>query len=132
LLACPESPRVYEYAVEPSVLQNLPDRALLLAVRGPAAPRLQAVKCDPAIATLPRSGYTPRQPPTTSPTTSMTPGCTAQVQTTPALSDSCPLAARCPATAACTADGRWSFLLTAAPLSVVRGVGSPANAIALR
>ncbi|MEU9454521.1 cyclase family protein [Streptomyces sp. NPDC048277] len=33
---------------------------------------------------------------------------------------------------ACAADGRWSFLLTAAPLSIVGGVGSPANAIALR
>jgi hypothetical protein len=30
------------------------------------------------------------------------------------------------------ADRRWSFLLAAAPLSVVGGVGSPANAIALR
>jgi hypothetical protein len=45
--------RVYEYAVEPAVLQNLPDHALLLAVRGPAGPQLQAVECDPAIATLP-------------------------------------------------------------------------------
>lgn len=33
---------------------------------------------------------------------------------------------------ACAADERWSFLLTVAPLSVVGGVGSPANAIALR
>jgi hypothetical protein len=45
--------RVYEYAVEPAVRQNLPDHALLLAVRGPAGPQLQAVECDPAIATLP-------------------------------------------------------------------------------
>ena len=45
--------RVYEYAVEPTVLQNLPDHALLLAVRGPAGPQLQAVECDPAIASLP-------------------------------------------------------------------------------
>ncbi len=45
--------RVYEYAVEPAVLQNLPDHALLLAARGPAGPHLQAVECDPAIATLP-------------------------------------------------------------------------------
>jgi hypothetical protein len=42
--------RVYEYAVEPAVLQNLPDHALLLAAPGP---RLQAVECDPAIAALP-------------------------------------------------------------------------------
>jgi len=34
--------------------------------------------------------------------------------------------------AACAADRRWSFLLTVAPLTVVGGVGSPANAIALR
>jgi hypothetical protein len=34
--------------------------------------------------------------------------------------------------AACTVDRRWSFLLTMAPLSIVGGVGSPANAIALR
>jgi len=34
--------------------------------------------------------------------------------------------------AACAVDGRWSFLLTVAPLGVVGGVGSPANAIALR
>jgi hypothetical protein len=45
--------RVYEYAVEPAVLQNLPDHALLLAVRGPAGPQVEAVECDPAIATLP-------------------------------------------------------------------------------
>jgi kynurenine formamidase len=33
---------------------------------------------------------------------------------------------------ACAADRRWSFLLTVAPLTIVGGVGSPANAIALR
>jgi hypothetical protein len=45
--------RVYEYAVEPAVLQNLPDHALLLAVPDTAGPRLRAVECDPAIAALP-------------------------------------------------------------------------------
>jgi hypothetical protein len=45
--------RVYEYAVEPAVLQNLPDHALLLTARGPAGPRLRAVECDPAILALP-------------------------------------------------------------------------------
>jgi hypothetical protein len=45
--------RVYEYTVEPTVLQNLPDHALLLAVRGPSGPQVQAVECDPAIASLP-------------------------------------------------------------------------------
>ena len=52
--------RVYEYAVEPAILQNLPDHALLLADRGPSGPRLRAVECDPAIATLP--GVTIRPP----------------------------------------------------------------------
>ncbi|PRX46957.1 putative cyclase [Prauserella shujinwangii] len=33
---------------------------------------------------------------------------------------------------ACAADERWSFLLTVSPLSIVGGVGSPANAMALR
>ncbi len=37
-----------------------------------------------------------------------------------------------PLAAACAADGRWSFLLTVAPLSVVGAMGSPANAIPLR
>jgi len=46
------SQRVYEYTVEPTVLQQLPDHALLLAVGGPAGPRLQPVECDPKIALL--------------------------------------------------------------------------------
>ena len=33
---------------------------------------------------------------------------------------------------ACTADGRWTFLFTSAPLNLVGGVGSPPNALALR
>ena len=37
-----------------------------------------------------------------------------------------------PLAAACAADRGWSFLLAAASLSVAGGVGSPANAIALR
>ena len=52
--------RVYEYTVEPSVLQNLPDRALLLALPGSAGPQLQPVECDPAIADLP--GVSPQWP----------------------------------------------------------------------
>ena len=50
--------RVYEYAVEPAVLQHLPDHALLLAARDPSGPGLRAVECDPAIAALagPRPG----------------------------------------------------------------------------
>jgi hypothetical protein len=43
--------RVYEYAVEPAVLQNLPGNALLLPARGTAS--LLAVECDPQIITLP-------------------------------------------------------------------------------
>jgi hypothetical protein len=54
--------RVYEFAVEPTVLQNLPDHALLLAARGPAGPQLQAVECDPAIATLPGLTSQPSAP----------------------------------------------------------------------
>jgi len=54
--------RVYEYAVEPAVLQNLPDHALLLATRGPAGPQLQAVECDLAIATLPGVSARPPAP----------------------------------------------------------------------
>ncbi len=52
--------RVYEYAVEPAVLQNLPDRALLLALPGSVGPQLQPVECDPAIADLP--GVSPQWP----------------------------------------------------------------------
>jgi hypothetical protein len=42
--------RVYEYAVEPAALQNLPGSALLLPGRGTG---LLAVECDPQIITLP-------------------------------------------------------------------------------
>jgi hypothetical protein len=45
--------RVYEYAVEPTVLQNLPGNALLLPQRGTAGRELLAVECDPRIITLP-------------------------------------------------------------------------------
>jgi hypothetical protein len=45
--------RVYEYAVEPAVLQNLPANALLLPVHGTASPGLAAVECDPQIITQP-------------------------------------------------------------------------------
>ena len=43
--------RVYEYTVEPSVLQHLPDNALLLPAHDAAS--VQAVECDPQIITLP-------------------------------------------------------------------------------
>jgi hypothetical protein len=32
----------------------------------------------------------------------------------------------------CAQDGRYTFLFTAAPLPLVGGIGSPANAIAIR
>ncbi len=55
--------RVYEYAVEPAVLQNLPDNALLLAAR-PAGTSLQPVECHPAIVTLPHVSTAPLGPAT--------------------------------------------------------------------
>lgn len=48
------SQRVYEYMVEPRVLQDLPDYALLLIKQHGGGSVLQAVECDPAIVTLPR------------------------------------------------------------------------------
>ena len=45
--------RVYEYAIEPVVLQHLPDGALLFTARGTASSGLLAVECDPHIITLP-------------------------------------------------------------------------------
>lgn len=32
----------------------------------------------------------------------------------------------------CRIDGRWSFLFTSVPTHIVGGVGSPANAVAIR
>jgi len=54
--------RVYEYTVEPTVLQHLPDHALLLAVRRDACPGLRAVECDPAIITQPGVSLRPLAP----------------------------------------------------------------------
>ena len=54
--------RVYEYRIDPSVLQNLPEQALLLADRAPGVLRLRAVECDPAIVTLPGVSTTPLPP----------------------------------------------------------------------
>jgi hypothetical protein len=50
--------RVYEYAVEPTVLQDLPDNALLLTHRGSTGSQLQAIECDPAIITMPDASFT--------------------------------------------------------------------------
>jgi hypothetical protein len=51
--------RVYEYTVEPTVLQDLPDNALLLIRRGSTGSQLQPVECDPALLTLPDVTLTP-------------------------------------------------------------------------
>jgi hypothetical protein len=53
--------RVYEYAVEPAVLQNLPDNALLLTGRSPVSADLQPVECHPSILTMPHVSMTPLQ-----------------------------------------------------------------------
>jgi hypothetical protein len=55
--------RVYEFAVEPTVLQNLPDYALLLADRTGRELRLRTVECDPDIITLPGATTDPLPPP---------------------------------------------------------------------
>jgi len=57
--------RGYEYAVEPTALQNLPDCALLLADRAGGGLRLHAVECDPAISALPGASSAPLPPPGT-------------------------------------------------------------------
>lgn len=51
--------RVYEYQVEPTQLQGLPDYALLLVTPEPTGPRIRSVECCPDIATLPRVSPTP-------------------------------------------------------------------------
>ena len=52
--------RVYEYAVEPTTLQHLPDYAMLLVTAGPGGqPWLAAVECNPEIVTLPRVSTDP-------------------------------------------------------------------------
>jgi hypothetical protein len=48
------SQRVYEYGVEPRVLQNLPDYAMLLVESSTDGPTVKAIECNPDIITLPR------------------------------------------------------------------------------
>jgi hypothetical protein len=55
--------RVYEYRVEPTVLQDLPEQALLLADRSPGSLTLRAVECDPSIITMPGASTDPLPPP---------------------------------------------------------------------
>jgi hypothetical protein len=54
--------RVYEFAVEPTILQGLPEHALLVTDRSGAGPRLQAVECDPSIVSLPGVSMAPLPP----------------------------------------------------------------------
>jgi hypothetical protein len=81
--------RVYEYAVEPAVLQNLPDGALLLASSGAPGADALAVECDPVIVTLPGfsvqpvgpvSKYQHIGPPTAAPAPDWWPGTNPQEQ----------------------------------------------------
>jgi hypothetical protein len=55
--------RVYEYAVEPTALQNLPEYALLLADRSGRDLQLHAVECDPSITGLTGVSPAPLPPP---------------------------------------------------------------------
>jgi hypothetical protein len=55
--------RVYEFAVEPTVLQGLPEHALLVADRAGKSLRLRAVECDPSIVSLPGVSMSPLPPP---------------------------------------------------------------------
>ncbi|MCO8275427.1 hypothetical protein M1L60_33080 [Actinoplanes sp. TRM 88003] len=51
--------RVYEYVLEPRVLQDLPEYALILVKNEGRGSVVQAVEVDPAIVTLPRVSMTP-------------------------------------------------------------------------
>jgi hypothetical protein len=51
--------RVYEYAVEPRTVQDLPDYAMLLVESHTTGPVLTAVDCNPEIITLPRATIEP-------------------------------------------------------------------------
>jgi hypothetical protein len=55
--------RVYEYAIKPTALQNLPEYALLLADRTGGTLTMRAVECDLAIITFPGASTAPLPPP---------------------------------------------------------------------
>lgn len=78
--------RVYEYAIEPTVLQGLPEHALLLVDHGQHGPAVQALDCNPAIVTLPGVAMTPAVSSTTGPVI-------AQPRHTPAITHTPPPAA---------------------------------------
>ncbi|ASW53280.1 hypothetical protein CIK06_02410 [Plantactinospora sp. KBS50] len=54
--------RVYEYSVEPTTLQHLPDHVLLLVQGRPGQVTQLPVECDPSIITLPRASHEPLPP----------------------------------------------------------------------
>ena len=54
--------RVYEYVLEPRVLQDLPEYAMILVKSEGRGSVVQAVEVDPAIVTLPRVSMTPVDP----------------------------------------------------------------------
>lgn len=54
--------RVYEYTVEPNILQTLPDYGLLLIEQGHRSHIVKAIECNPGISTLPRIGPQPLSP----------------------------------------------------------------------
>jgi hypothetical protein len=51
--------RVYEYAVEPTTLQHLPDYAMLMVSRQPDGSSVQSVECNPDLVSLPRLAMDP-------------------------------------------------------------------------
>jgi hypothetical protein len=51
--------RVYEYAVEPSTLQHLPDYAMLMVSRQADGTSVQPVECNPDIVSMPRLAMEP-------------------------------------------------------------------------
>jgi len=55
--------RSHSFDVEPVVLRNLPEHALLLADRSGTDLRLRAIECDPSIITLPGASTEPLPPP---------------------------------------------------------------------
>jgi hypothetical protein len=77
--------RVYEYAVEPTALQNLAECALLLADRTGGTLAMRAVECDPTIITLPGASITPLPPPGSLSYTSPPPVMTAANPAEPAI-----------------------------------------------
>jgi hypothetical protein len=54
--------RVYEYTLEPRVLQDLPEYAMVLVKNQGRGSVIQAVEVDPAIVTLPRVSMAPIEP----------------------------------------------------------------------